>query len=179
MAPQLWPSTVIAVPVVVIGGMLLHFVFAWSARNRLVAVVAPVNESLWEHLKMAYWPLLAYTVVEVTATNAPAGLAGARAAGFVVTAVSMLALSGGLTAILPPAGLRGQLIRDAAIFVVAVVAGALVSHGLLGYAASLPVLIGAGLLAAPAAVFAVTTFAPPHARLFEDQITGGYGIPAD
>jgi hypothetical protein len=178
MTPPLWPWTAMAVPVVVVGGVLLHFVFVWSGKNRLMAVFAPVNESLWEHLKMAYLPLVAYTVVELIVTSAPAGLGAARAAGFAVTAVSMLALSGALTATSPPTGLRGQLIQDGAVFVIAVALGAFASHGVLGYVASVPAPIAAALLSVPAIVFAVTTFAPPHARLFEDQVTGGYGIPA-
>lgn len=34
----------------------LHFAFESSDRNFLVSLVAPINESVWEHLKMVYWP---------------------------------------------------------------------------------------------------------------------------
>jgi hypothetical protein len=38
-------------------GTGLHFVYdLWP--NWLTAVFAPVNESIWEHLKLLYWPLL-------------------------------------------------------------------------------------------------------------------------
>ncbi|WP_193047579.1 DUF6512 family protein [Mycolicibacterium baixiangningiae] len=180
MASHVWPWTVAALPVVVACGVLLHFTYARSGRNRVVAVFAPVNESLWEHLKMAYWPLVAYTVFElVVAAGPPSGLLAARAAGFVVTAVSMLTLSAALTATLPRPGLRGQLLRDGMIFVVSVILGLLACEVLLGQLGLVPDRIGAALLALPAAVFAVTTFAPPHTPLFEDQITGGYGTPTD
>lgn len=36
----------------------LHFAYEWSGENFLVSLVAPVNESIWEHLKMIYWPTL-------------------------------------------------------------------------------------------------------------------------
>jgi len=36
----------------------LHFAYEWSGENFLVSLVAPVNESIWEHLKLVYWPTL-------------------------------------------------------------------------------------------------------------------------
>ena len=39
-------------------GSLLHFLFDWSKHNRFVAVIAAVNESYWEHIKIAVWPVL-------------------------------------------------------------------------------------------------------------------------
>jgi hypothetical protein len=39
-------------------GSLLHFLFDWTKHNRLVAVFAAVNESYWEHIKIAVWPVM-------------------------------------------------------------------------------------------------------------------------
>ena len=39
-------------------GSLLHFVFDWTKHNRIVGVIAAVNESYWEHIKIAVWPML-------------------------------------------------------------------------------------------------------------------------
>ena len=41
---------------IVLAGSALHFVFAWTGGWRPVALVAAVNESIWEHLKLAFWP---------------------------------------------------------------------------------------------------------------------------
>ena len=39
-------------------GAVLHFLYdLWP--NALTAILAPVNESVWEHLKLLYWPFLA------------------------------------------------------------------------------------------------------------------------
>lgn len=39
-------------------GAALHFLYdLWP--NALTAILAPVNESVWEHLKLLYWPFLA------------------------------------------------------------------------------------------------------------------------
>ena len=51
------------VPIGIVGS-LLHFAFDWSKHNRFVAVFAAVNESYWEHIKIAVWPtFLMHTVL--------------------------------------------------------------------------------------------------------------------
>ena len=39
-------------------GPLLHFAYAWSGENSLIAAFAAVNESTWEHMKLLFVPLL-------------------------------------------------------------------------------------------------------------------------
>src|SRR5690625_6397870 len=38
-------------------GSLLHFLFDWTGHNRVVAIFSAVNESYWEHIKIAVWPV--------------------------------------------------------------------------------------------------------------------------
>ncbi len=45
-------------------GTLLHFAYDASGANAAVGLFAPVNESVWEHLKMLFYPYLAFAVVE-------------------------------------------------------------------------------------------------------------------
>lgn len=42
----------------VLVGAGLHFLYEWSP-NLLFAILSPVRESVWEHLKLVFWPLLA------------------------------------------------------------------------------------------------------------------------
>ena len=39
-------------------GILLHFLFTWFP-NPVSALISPVRESIWEHVKLIYFPLLA------------------------------------------------------------------------------------------------------------------------
>ena len=39
-------------------GVLLHFLFEWFP-NPVTALISPVRESIWEHVKIIYFPLLA------------------------------------------------------------------------------------------------------------------------
>ncbi len=49
---------------IVIAGTLLHFVYGWSGRNLLVGLASPVNESVWEHTKLLFFPVVAVGTVE-------------------------------------------------------------------------------------------------------------------
>lgn len=42
-------------------GTLLHFVYEWSDYNAIVGIFSPVNESVWEHLKLLYYPITLWT----------------------------------------------------------------------------------------------------------------------
>ena len=46
-------------------GTLLHFFYKWSGDNPFVALFSPVNESVWEHLKMLFFPVFLYTMFEI------------------------------------------------------------------------------------------------------------------
>nr|WP_236945659.1 DUF6512 family protein [Enterocloster clostridioformis] len=41
-------------------GTLLHFTYRWSGRNPLIGLIAPVNESVWEHMKLLFFPMLLF-----------------------------------------------------------------------------------------------------------------------
>ena len=54
---------------VALAGSLLHFAFELSDYWRPMALVAAVNESAWEHVKMYFWPGLVYALVQYTYTR--------------------------------------------------------------------------------------------------------------
>jgi hypothetical protein len=45
-------------------GSALHFTYNWSKHNKSVAIISAVNESYWEHIKIAFWPVFLLYVVE-------------------------------------------------------------------------------------------------------------------
>lgn len=45
-------------------GSLLHFIYDLSKHDPRVAIIAAVNESYWEHIKIAVWPVFLLAVVE-------------------------------------------------------------------------------------------------------------------
>lgn len=45
-------------------GTLLHFLFDWTNENIIISLFSAVNESIWEHIKLLYFPLLAFAIIE-------------------------------------------------------------------------------------------------------------------
>lgn len=41
----------LGIAVISIIGSLMHFVYDWSGKAIIVGIIAPTNESIWEHLK--------------------------------------------------------------------------------------------------------------------------------
>lgn len=49
---------------IVVVGTLLHFCYDWSGKNAIIGIFSAVNESTWEHLKLFYFPFIAFTLLE-------------------------------------------------------------------------------------------------------------------
>lgn len=43
-------------------GTLSHFLYAWSGNNHILGFFAPVNEAVWEHMKLLFFPMLLYSL---------------------------------------------------------------------------------------------------------------------
>ena len=47
-----------------LGGTLLHFLYDLTGEAVLVAPFSGVNESTWEHMKLLFWPMLLFAIVQ-------------------------------------------------------------------------------------------------------------------
>ena len=45
-------------------GVLLHFLFEWTNNSKLAALISGVNESTWEHMKLLFFPLFIFSLVQ-------------------------------------------------------------------------------------------------------------------
>ena len=45
-------------------GTILHFLYDWTSGNILIAPFSGVNESTWEHMKLLFWPLFLFALVQ-------------------------------------------------------------------------------------------------------------------
>ena len=150
---------------ILVVGTLWHFVYQWSGDNPLLGWLAPVNESVWEHVKLVAIPSLIWN-----------GLAAARLphrnrlawAAFLEACTGPAVIVAGYYVYSSLLG-RGWFVMDIALFVAAVAAGRLVNHrvrqGSHRVPGTLPALVLiAGLLAA----FAAFTVWPPELPVFEE-----------
>ena len=54
--------TIIGITFVLIAGSLAHFLYDWTGNNYIVGLFTPVNESIWEHMKLLFFPMLIYSL---------------------------------------------------------------------------------------------------------------------
>lgn len=167
-------SELIGIVFIVILGSILHFIFEWTGKWIPIAVIAAVNESVWEHLKLGFWPALFYTIFEYKylkkSTN---NFLFAKTIGIYLILTTITVIFYSYTALLG----HDMLILDISIFVIAVIIGQLISYKLLT-SRKLPECwdtISLIALIILCLAFVLFTFYTPHLPIFRDPISGGYG----
>jgi hypothetical protein len=160
---------------IILLGSVLHFTFEWSGYNPVVGMFSAVNESVWEHLKLGFWPALLYAIIEYRQIKKETNNF------FLAKTVVPYAI----TAIIPLifysyTSITGESIFliDILSFFVAVVIAQFLSYRLLIHKQLSDKLEKAALVALLllCAAFIVFTFYPPHLPPFQDPISGEYGI---
>jgi len=157
-------------------GALLHFLFEWSGESSIVGLFAPVNESVWEHFKLGFWPMCLFAAMEYRFLRGHVNnFLTAKAVALYIIPVITALLFYGYTAIIG----EEILIVDILIFLVAIVIGQLTSYKLM---ISSPLrrytnFIAPLLIILQALILMLFTFYPPHLPIFLDGNTGTYGIP--
>jgi hypothetical protein len=156
---------------IILLGSVLHFTFEWSGNQPIVGVFSAVNESVWEHLKLAFWPALLFMLVEYVLLKKTANnFAFAKTIGVYLMVIIIPVAFYSYTAITG----KSIFVIDISTFVVAVIIGQLSSYKLLIYKklsenlnrVSLIALVLLGL------VFMLFTFYPPQLPIFRDPNTG-------
>ena len=62
MVMKLWQAA--GFSLATLGGTLLHFLYDWAGGSILAAAFSGVNESTWEHMKLLYFPMLFFSLVQ-------------------------------------------------------------------------------------------------------------------
>ena len=47
-----------------LGGTLLHFLYDWLGKAKWIAPFSGVNESTWEHMKLLFWPMFIFAIIQ-------------------------------------------------------------------------------------------------------------------
>jgi hypothetical protein len=165
----------VGIGVIFIVGAIFHFLFEWAGGWSPVGVIAAVNESVWEHFKIAFWPALIYAIIEYPFLKRSVNnFFIAKAIGLYIMPVVIAAIFYAYTAIFD----EEILIVDILIFLVAVVLGQLASYKILTMKQWPKWLWGLGVIMVIllAVAFGVFTFYPPELGIFRDAVSGGYGI---
>ena len=171
---------IVAALFILLFGSSLHFAFELSNFWYPVAPFAAVNESIWEHLKMVFWPGLLFFAVQYAFLKNDACAEQFWTAKALCLVLMPLLIAAGWYAMVAVTG-EHYFVFDIALFVGAIIAGQLLSYAVLsGKIGADPrprfAFLAIFLLAL---AFTVFSFYPPRLSLFEHSTlknTGQYGI---
>lgn len=160
---------------VIVVGSLLHFTFRWSGNSPLVGAFSAVNESVWEHLKLGYWSMILFFLIEYPFIK------GYTNNYFFAKAIGIFAMN--LFIVLffySYTALTGKhlLLLDIISYILGAVIYGIVSFKIMMSNINKNInIIGLVLLIIFGALFIWFTYYPPRLPIFKDLETGSYGIP--
>ena len=64
MKREIGLSQLLGFAVTSLGGTLLHFLYEWLGNAAWIAPFSGVNESTWEHMKLLFWPMFLYAILQ-------------------------------------------------------------------------------------------------------------------
>lgn len=154
-------------------GTLLHFTYEWFGRKLWVGAFSAVNESTWEHLKLAFFPMffmavIGYFLLGKNINN----YWKANTIGIIVAIIFITVFFYTYTGIIG----NNYLIIDIGTFIVAVILGENVAYNIMKGDKISVEGIYIGILGILLISFILFTYFPPKINYFKDPITNTYGI---
>lgn len=172
MKIKIWQ--IITVIICLILGILLHFTYEWFEKNLIVGIFSAVNESTWEHLKLAFYPMLIMAVIGYFIIGDMSDNYWLAQALGIITALIFI-----ISFFYTYSGIIGINIDSLNIgsFFIAIFLGEYITYKILisnkNYNAEKVSVIFLIILLFS---FILYTFSPPEIPLFEDPRNGSFGI---
>ena len=175
-ASKLLKAEIIVILVCWILGTLLHFVYEWTGENVIIASFSAVKESVWEHLKLVFYPMLLAGIVEyffvkkITKNYIEAKTIG------IFAAISFI-----VVVFFTYTGILGTniFLIDILTFLISIVLGEWISYKLMkrkNESTTQSKILAVVILIFLLYSFIICTYIPPEVNLFRDSTTGQYGI---
>lgn len=154
-------------------GTLLHFTYKFFGENVFVATFSAVNESVWEHLKLLFFPMFLTTIIGYfyIGKNAPNFLCS-KTLGILVSMLFIIIFFYTYTGIIG----TSIVFIDIASFFVAVILGEYLSYKLMITNFKCNNIIAIIILTITLICFIVFTYLTPKIGIFRDPVTNQYGI---
>lgn len=164
------PAPWVGVVFLMVVGSVWHFVHAASGDSALVGLVAPVNESVWEHTKLIAFPMLMWAAIVGWRTRRLSAAFVGGVAGGLVGTVLMVVGYYGYVAMLG----SGWFPMDMVLFALCALVALAVFEHVRVLRAPAPIaparvdspLVASALVAVELAIFAALTVAPPDWPMF-------------
>lgn len=160
-------------------GFLMHHLYSLCGNSSLIAIIAPVNESVWEHLKLAVLPAIIWWSISYTVLSKKTELSFTRwffafVVALIVCPLIIVSVYYTYTGVF---GIHSFLL-DLFAYFLGVTISQLVGMHVYQYAKINSALfyLSALIFALLMMAFIIFTFNPPLLPLFWDPLTRRYGI---
>ena len=155
-------------------GTLLHFLYDWLGGAVWIAPFSGVNESTWEHMKLLFWPMLLFAIIEYFFFRDREDFWCIKLRGILVGLCLIPVLFYTYNGVI---GKSPDYINITIFFVSAAIAYICEARLFLKDAPACRFPRSAFfILCIIALFFVIFTFRTPTIGLFRDPLTGGYGI---
>ena len=153
-------------------GTLLHFTYELSGGNSIIASFSAINESVWEHLKLLFFPMLLATIIGYfyIGKNVPNFLCS-KTIGIITSMLFTVIFFYTYSGILG----NNIAIIDISLFFVATILGEYVAYKLMNSTFKCNTKIAIFALILIGICFVTFTYSAPEWGIFKDPITGQYG----
>ncbi len=168
---------VLGIPVLFFIGAFIHFLYDLSGQNAIVALIAPVNESAWEHLKMVVVPLVCwwtfYYIIkgQKNSINIDKWFTSA----LIALLVSLISIPLMFYFYTEAFGFD-SVILDILLLLFALIIGQLKGLHYYRYGKGINYIVSIAIMLLIVCIFMIFTYNPPHLPIFLDRSTGTYGI---
>ena len=154
-------------------GTLLHFTYEWLGNNTIVGAFSSINESTWEHLKLAFYPMLITTIIGTFFfKDTYSNFLCSKTIGIITAIGFITGFFYTYTGILG----RNIAIIDISSFIIAIILGEYVSYRLIKSNYKCNDTFSIIILLTLTFCFIYFTYNTPKIALFQDPITGNFGI---
>ena len=157
-----------------LGGTVLHFLYEWLGNAPWIAPLSGVNESTWEHMKLLFWPMLIFAIVQSFFFKDRLNFWCIKLRGILLGLALIPIIFYTYNGVI---GKSPDWINIAIFFFSAAIA--YIYETRLFNEEKLPCRApkaALSVLCAIALLFVVFTFATPELAIFKDPLTGTYGI---
>ncbi len=154
-------------------GTLLHFLYDWTGEALLVAPFSGVNESTWEHMKLLFWPMLLFAILQSFFFRDRDDFWCIKLKGILLGLILIPVLFYTYNGAI---GQSPDWINIAIFFVASAIAYLFETRRFRQETACLSSKLSIAILVGIALLFVIFTFYTPEIGIFEDPLTGTYGI---
>ena len=157
-----------------LGGTLLHFIYEWTGGAIWAAPFSGVNESTWEHMKLLFFPMFIYAVIQSFFFKDVENFWCVKVRGILLGLILIPVIFYTYNGVI---GTSPDWINIVIFFVSAAIV--YIYEALKfkkGDIECTHPIIAVSLLCLIAAFFVIFTFKTPEIAIFEDPITGEFGI---